>query len=184
MSEKNLIVKRSAGAKSRGRGVEIKSHNKFFITYKDKVREVQNIEIDYDDYNSASYDEIKQNIAKNIARLRKEKGFSYEDVAEKAWVSRQYIAQIENGERNVSLDVLANIAKAFGVTVEFLIKKSPFKPSNIYLDKLVAELKELDVKRQKTICAEIIEKLWIEHNENGGYCIWSEETEDDYDEIS
>ena len=180
MSEKRIIVKKPAGSKRRKRAagsfdrktfdidngeiypVEI---NQFFCTYSDGSREVRDIEIDYSDYVSDTYENIKDNIAKNIARLRKEKGISREYIAEDADVSRQYIAQIEKGERNVSLETLSKIARSLGVNVEFLIKKNPFKPSNIYIDKLITELKELDHIRQKEICATIIEQLWLEYEE-------------------
>ena len=180
MSEKRIIVKKPAGSKRRKRAagsfdrktfdidngeiysVEI---NQFFCTYSDGSREVRDIEIDYSDYVSDTYENIKDNIAKNIARLRKEKGISREYIAEDADVSRQYIAQIEKGERNVSLETLSKIARSMGVNVEFLIKKNPFKPSNIYIDKLITELKELDHIRQKEICATIIEQLWLEYEE-------------------
>ena len=180
MSEKRIIVKKPAGSKRRKRAagsfdrktfdidngeiysVEI---NQLFCTYSDGSREVRDIEIDYSDYVSDTYENIKDNIAKNIARLRKEKGISREYIAEDADVSRQYIAQIEKGERNVSLETLSKIARSMGVNVEFLIKKNPFKPSNIYIDKLITELKELDHIRQKEICATIIEQLWLEYEE-------------------
>jgi len=179
--DKRIIVKKSVGSKSRKKTVgalrqrlyeyteddEIYfvERNQFFSTYSDGSREVRDIEIDYSDYKSDTYENIKDNIAKNIAKLRKEKNLSCENIAEDADVSRQYIAQIEKGERNVTLETLSKIAWSLGVSIEFLIKENPFKPSNIYVDKLVAELKELEPKRQKEICATIIEKLWIEYGE-------------------
>ena len=180
MSEKRIIVKKPAGGKRRKRAAgsyerktfdiddgEIYSveTNQFFCTYSDGSREVRDIEIDYSDYVSDTYENIKENIAKNIARLRKEKNISREYIAEDADVSRQYIAQIEKGERNVSLETLSKIAWSLGVNVEFLIKRNPFKPTNIYIDKLVAELKTIDATKQKEICAAIIEKLWLENDE-------------------
>lgn len=181
MKKKKIIVKKPVGARIRKRPagtvdrgiincindneVYPVERNQFFNKYSDGSREVRDIAIDYSDYKSDTYENIKENIAKNIIRLRKEKGISCEDIAEDAEVSRQYIAQIEKGERNVSLEVLSKIAWSLGVNVEFLIKKNPFKPSNIYIDKLVFELKELEPARQKEICATIIEKLWHEYEE-------------------
>ena len=181
MGEKRIIVKKSVGSKSRKKPagayerslydytqedeVYFVERNQFFSTYSDGSREVRDIDIDYSDYKSDTYENIKENIAKNIAHLRKEKDISCECIAEDAEVSRQYIAQIEKGERNVSLEVLSKIAWSLGVNVEFLIKKNPLKPSNIYIDKLITELKELEPRRQKEICATIIEKLWLEYEE-------------------
>ena len=170
---KKLIVKRPVGGRGRGSSkyetdntqeayvVEV---NQFFATYSDGTREVRDIRIDYNDYKSDTYENIKYNISQNIARLRKEKSLSYEDVAVEAGVSRQYIAQIENCERNVSLEILSKIAESLDVNVEFLIKKNPFSPGNIYIDKLVCEIRELDIASRKELCAKIIEDLWKENS--------------------
>lgn len=180
MGEKRIIVKKSIGSRGRKKPagtlkrdlydyiedneVYFVEGNQFFNTYSDGSREVRDIEIDYSDYKSDTYENIKDNIAQNITRLRKQKDLSREDIAEDTGVSRQYIAQIENGERNVSLEILSKIAWSLEVNVEFMIKKNPFKPSNIYIDKLVSEIKELELQKQKTLCAEIIEKLWLEYS--------------------
>lgn len=177
MREKRIIFKKSAGCKGRmfssldGHSendgeVYFLGNNQFFNYYSDGSKEVRNIGIDYSDYTSDTYENIKVNISENIARLRKEQQLSYEDIANDVYVSRQYIAQIEKGERNVSIEILSRIASVLGVSIEFLIKKNPFKPCNIYIDKLVAELKELDLKRQKEICASIIENIWLEFEKN------------------
>ena len=55
-------------------------------------------------------------------------------------------------------------AASLDVNVEFLIKKNPFSPGNIYIDKLVCEIRELDVASRKELCAKIIEDLWKENS--------------------
>lgn len=164
MREKKLITKKPAGGRYRegycGDEVCVVEANQFFTTYSDGSRKVRDIKIDYDDYTSMSYEEMKRNISENIYRLRVEKNLSCGDVAWRVGVSRQYIAQIERGERNVTLEILSKIAKVLCVDVNFLIKESPFKSSNIYIDRLVAEIKDLPVAKQKELCASVIEKLW------------------------
>lgn len=184
MKDKKLITKRPAGGRRRKRPagaldrekyaymenekeVYAIEANQFFITYSDGSREVRDVEIDYSDYVSNTYENIKTYIAKNIARLRTEKGLTCEDIAEKVGVSRQYISQLENGEKNVSLEILSKIASSFGVNIEFIIREKPFASSNIYIDKLVSEIRELDLHRQKELCAKIIEELWIEYSKRG-----------------
>lgn len=170
MRDKKLITKKPAGSRARNCGEqEINERysvecNQFFVTYSDGSREVRNIAIDYDDYRDILYGKIKQNIAKNIARLRKEKRISREYIAERVGLSRQYIFQIENGERNVTLESLSKIASVLKVNIEFLISEAPFRPSNIYINKLIAEIRELEPQRQKELCATIIEKLWSENS--------------------
>ena len=63
-----------------------------------------------------------------IAALRKMRGMSQEQLAEKANVSRSHISSIEAPGivRPFSLEVFYNIADAFEITPEDLIKTSVF----------------------------------------------------------
>lgn len=54
-----------------------------------------------------------------IVLRRKEKGLSQSALASIATVSRNYISQIENGEANVSLDVLHRICH--GLEIELIV---------------------------------------------------------------
>lgn len=49
---------------------------------------------------------------KRLHELRKLKGYSQEQLADRANLHRTYIGAIERGEQNVSLDNIAKIAKA------------------------------------------------------------------------
>lgn len=143
------------------------ARTKFYNIYSDRTKKVRDIEIDYRDYKELSFEEIKLNISKNIARLRKEKGLTCEDIAETVEVSRQYISQIENAERNVTLEKLVLIAQALDVSIGFLISNNPFDVNNIYIDKLTAEIRKLEPEEQKKLCAEILAKLLDEDYKYG-----------------
>lgn len=47
-------------------------------------------------------------------RLRKEKSLSQEVFANLADIDRHYMSDIENGRRNISLDIVEKIAKTLG----------------------------------------------------------------------
>lgn len=49
---------------------------------------------------------------KRVRELRKIKGYSQEELADRADLHRTYIGAIERAEQNVSLDNIAKIAKA------------------------------------------------------------------------
>lgn len=58
-----------------------------------------------------------------VATLRKERGYSQERFALEANIARKYMSDIENGKRNVSLDVIKRIADKLGISLsEFFIK--------------------------------------------------------------
>lgn len=53
------------------------------------------------------------NIGKAIIKLRIAKGISQEKMALEAKIDRRYMSDIENGKRNISLDILCKVAKYF-----------------------------------------------------------------------
>lgn len=59
-----------------------------------------------------------------VAVLRKEKGYSQERFALEANIARKYMSDIENGKRNVSLDVMKRIADKLGVSLSVLLDKA------------------------------------------------------------
>jgi transcriptional regulator with XRE-family HTH domain len=66
------------------------------------------------------------NIGSKIAILRKEKGWSQVGLAEKISASREIIGKYERNENSPSLEMALKMAKAFGVTVDFLIGESEY----------------------------------------------------------
>jgi transcriptional regulator with XRE-family HTH domain len=63
-------------------------------------------------------------LAQNLRRLRGELGLSQEALADLAELHRTYVGSIERGERNVSLDNIAKLAAALGVTVPQLLAEN------------------------------------------------------------
>ena len=63
-------------------------------------------------------------IARNLKKIRAEKGYSLERVARLADLSLNTIVKIENGvNQNPTIDTLSKIAKALEVGVDDLIQK-------------------------------------------------------------
>ena len=69
---------------------------------------------------STSEQRIK--LGKRIKELRKEKSITQIDLAAKIGIDRSYLGFIERGERNVSFDVMAQIAKALDVSMNELTR--------------------------------------------------------------
>ena len=57
-----------------------------------------------------------------VATLRKERGYSQERFAIEAGIARKYMSDIENGKRNVSLDVIKRISDKLEIHVSELFK--------------------------------------------------------------
>jgi transcriptional regulator with XRE-family HTH domain len=61
------------------------------------------------------------NIGSKISTLRKEKSWSQGDLAQQIEASREIIGKYERNENLPSIEMVTKMAKAFGVTVDFLI---------------------------------------------------------------
>lgn len=57
----------------------------------------------------------------NIRRLRVDRGVTIEALADDADVSSAYLAQLERGEVNAGIDLLARITSALSVTLAELV---------------------------------------------------------------
>jgi len=58
-----------------------------------------------------------------IKEIRKKKGFTQIQLANKVDITNVYLSYLENGARKPSFDVLERIAQALGVTVNDLLEE-------------------------------------------------------------
>lgn len=65
--------------------------------------------------------EIIAVVAQNVRALRRAAGLSQEELAHEARVDRTYVSQVERRQRNVTIVVLARLAKALGTTADQLL---------------------------------------------------------------
>ena len=66
--------------------------------------------------------DMRKLVGRNAARIRKERGLTQEQLAEKSGLSQQYLSGLEKGRRNPTILTLYEIATALGVSHVDLVK--------------------------------------------------------------
>lgn len=65
---------------------------------------------------------VKKQFGKRVRDLRLSYNLSQEKMALKIEMDRTYLASVESGKRNISIENIAKIANGFGITLEELFK--------------------------------------------------------------
>ena len=65
---------------------------------------------------------VNQELGMRIRYLREQRKMTLEDLAFEADVNKNYLSDLERGNRNPTVKVLAKIADAFNITLEILFK--------------------------------------------------------------
>jgi transcriptional regulator with XRE-family HTH domain len=71
--------------------------------------------------------DIKLKVGSRIRELRHELGISQEALALKSEVDRTYVTDVENGRRNVSLEILERLINALEVTFSEFFNGKEFR---------------------------------------------------------
>jgi transcriptional regulator with XRE-family HTH domain len=67
-------------------------------------------------------DQLTRTLARNLRRLRTDRGFTLDALAARAGVSRGMVIQIEQGRTNPSVGTVVKVADALGVSVTTLLE--------------------------------------------------------------
>jgi transcriptional regulator with XRE-family HTH domain len=68
---------------------------------------------------------IQEKVGTRIRELRKARGWTLEQLAERADKHYTYIGGLERGDRNATLEVLNDVAKAFDLPLQSFVRLSP-----------------------------------------------------------
>ena len=60
--------------------------------------------------------DMRKLVGRNTAKIRKDRGWTQEQLAEKSGLSQQYISGLENGLRNPTIVTVYELASALGVS--------------------------------------------------------------------
>ena len=110
-----------------------------------------------------------------ILQLRKSKNLTREQLAERAGISVQFLADIERGRKNMTVTTLRNLASALWVTTDFIVNGDEnanmsdygnlFYESQAQLADIADELGRLVLKIQRDMC--VAEEKIISDENNG-----------------
>ena len=81
-------------------------------------------------------------LGEKIQKLRKQKGFSQEALAEKVTVTRQTISKWELNQSTPDLDFIAQLSNIFNVSSDYLIKDELVEPDELQFKKRTYKLSE------------------------------------------
>lgn len=92
-------------------------------------------------------------LGKKIKDLRTEKGYTLEELADKSDSSKSYIWELENrNPPRPSGDKLAKIAKALGVTTDYLLSEKQGAPTGSVIDQaFFRDYQDLDEPTKKKL---------------------------------
>ncbi len=98
----------------------------------------------------------KESLGQRIARLRKEKGFTQQDLAERIGIVQALISEYERDKRRPNYEMIIRLSMTLDVTTDELLgikksKKSEDTNPNKKLLRRVKELEELPPSQKKFI---------------------------------
>ncbi|MDR0551486.1 MAG: helix-turn-helix domain-containing protein [Spirochaetaceae bacterium] len=87
-------------------------------------------------------DNLREILARNLRKNRRERGFSQEKLAEKAGISTQYLAMMEIARKFPAQEVLERLAGAMEIKVYelFLIEHSPREELELLRKDIINEM--------------------------------------------
>ena len=66
--------------------------------------------------------DMRKLVGRNAARIRRERGLTQEELAERSGLSQQYLSGLERGRRNPTVVTLYELAAALGVSHVELVR--------------------------------------------------------------
>ena len=84
--------------------------------------------------------------AARIKSLRKNRGLTQEQLAEKMNVTSTYIVKIENSQRTSSIEFSVELACCFGVSLDYLLLGTEVENRKQALQRVIAFLPELEAE--------------------------------------
>ena len=120
--------------------------NHFYIVVFQRGVETLRTEIWFTVIFQRSEESIHGFYATRIKSLRKKSGLTQEQLAEKINVTSTYIVKIENSQRTGSIEFSVELAKCFGVSLDYLLLGEEVGNKKQVLQRVISFLSELEAE--------------------------------------
>jgi transcriptional regulator with XRE-family HTH domain len=91
------------------------------------------------------------NIGSKISNLRKDKNWSQGDLAQRIEASREIIGKYERNENLPSIEMVVKMARAFGVTADFLIGEGESASYDKQTVGRIQDIQKMDAETQHVL---------------------------------
>lgn len=103
--------------------------------------------------------EIKELIGSHIKQLRRSRGMSQEELAEKIGIGSKYLSSIERGRENPTLDTLIRLSLGLNIDIFEMVNYSQKKSAN-ELRKTIKELTRRDDVEKLDLALRILKAIY------------------------
>lgn len=92
--------------------------------------------------------QLRSILAANVRKIRELRGWTQDEYARRADVSRPRISEIEREAASTSIDIIEKLAKAAGVTVSALLTDGDFVPLSAIAEHLPPDVAQFVLKKE------------------------------------
>lgn len=110
---------------------------------------------------------ITDNLGAVLRKARESKGYTREQIAERAGYGVRHIAAIENGEKNPSVEAFCRLVRAIGVSADIAVWPESYTPEADD-DQLVRLIRSCDARDRRAIKAMVETLLFSREAEDKG----------------
>ncbi len=103
----------------------------------------------------------KKRFGKRLQKLRKSKGLTAEQFAEKVDISTQFVREIESGRKFPGTSVLITMINTLDISADLLLRDSVNRADQAVMEELSSRLSGLDAK-QLSMITDVIDAM-LEH---------------------
>jgi XRE family transcriptional regulator, regulator of sulfur utilization len=107
--------------------------------------------------------ELMKIIGDRLRNVRKERGLSQEELADRAGLHFTFVGKVERGEQNATLETIEKMTSSLGISLEQLfryIDPATEETDNYILMQIINKLQGRSIEEQRKVLKTI--ELWLE----------------------